>query len=149
MKTATTLHQEVRYLNREMGRCLAQSSLSDEAPMRIHSRETDAGGAPEWHPQFERWIDAERDETPRSQTKFYEPDHRQHPQRLKRALRQVRKLAPKEYDALYLMIALKYSWHDARIRLNEDNVRRGKPEYSEAEFMILTVSGSSLLLASY
>ena len=69
--------------------------------------------------------------------------------RLKRALRQVRKLAPREYDALYLMIALKYTWHDARTKMNEDNLRRNQPEYSEADFLIITVSGASLLLASY
>jgi hypothetical protein len=149
LKTATTLAQETKWLNREMGRVLVQSSLADECPVRIHSRETDAGGAPEWHPSFERWIDAERDETPRTKTRFYESDHKMHPQRLKRALRQVRKLAPREYDALYLMIALKYTWGGARTKMNEDNLRRGQAEYSEAEFLVLTVSGSSLLLASY
>lgn len=149
MKTATTLPQEVRWINREMNRVLAQSTLDDEVPMRIHCRETDAGGAPEWHPTFERWIDAERIDTPRTAARFYEPDRKLHPQRLKRALRQVRKLAPREYDVLYLMIALKYTWDDARVKLNEDNLRRGQPEYSEAEFLILAVSGSSLLLASY
>lgn len=147
MKTATTLPQEVRYLQREMSRLLAQSTPSAEVPLRIHCRETDAGGAPEWHPDFVRWIDAEREET--SAVHFYEPNHRQHPQRLKRAMRQLRRLAPREYDALYLMIALGYSWHGARAKMNEDNLRRGHPEYSEAEFLILTVSGSSLLLASY
>lgn len=149
MKTATTLPQEVKYLQREMGRVLAQSSLAAEAPMRIHCRETDAGGAPEWHPSFMRWIDAERETSPRTSTRFYESDHKMHPQRLKRALRQVRRLAPREYDALYLMIALHYTWHGARTKMNEDNLRRGHPEYSEAEFLILTVAGSSLLLASY
>lgn len=159
MKTATTLPQEVRYLNREMGRVLAQSSLAAEAPTRIHSRETDAGGAPEWHISFERWIAAgeaceietcaNRSHRSQPSSRFHEPDRRLHPQRLKRAMRQLRRLAPREYDALYLMIALGYTWHDARTKMNEDNLNRGNPEYSEAEFLILTVSGSSLLLASY
>lgn len=161
MKTATTIGQEVRWLNREMSRVLAQSSLAAEAPSRIHTRETDAGGTPEWHPSFERWIDAgeacvvatcrdTRHLNPdRQATHFREPDHRMHPQRLKRALRQLRRLAPREYDAMYLMIALGYTWHDAREKLNADNLGRGKPEYTEAEFLVLTVAGSSLLLAGY
>ena len=149
MKQATTLPQEIRWINREMGRVLGQSSLAAEAPTRIHCRETDAGGAPEWHPDFEKWIDAEREERPRYQSRFYEPDRKLHPQRLKRAMRQLRRLAPREYDAIYLMIGLGYTWHDARTKMNEDNLTRGREEYSEAEFLILTVSGSSLLLASY
>lgn len=143
------LRSEVARLNKHIPYITTQSSLGQECPIRIHSRETDSGGAPEWHPAFARWIDAERDETPRSATRFYEPDHKMNTARLKRALRQVRKLAPREYDALYLMIALKYTWHDARTKMNEDNLRRNQPEYSEADFLIITVSGASLLLASY
>jgi hypothetical protein len=161
MKTATTLGGEIKWLNREMGRVMAQSTLRGEVPVRIHSRETDGGGSPEWHPAFERWIDAgeacdvltcrelRHTHPERSQARFREPDLKMHPQRLKRALRQLRRLAPREYDALYLMVALGYTWEDARSKINADNLTRGKDEYSEAEFLILTVSGSSLLLASY
>jgi len=161
VKTATTLGQEVRWLNREMARVMAQSTVAAEAPSRIHSRETDAGGAPEWHPSFEKLIDAGEAcdvstcrDTRHARaalgiSKFHEPDLKMHPQRLKRALRQLRRLAPREYDALYLMIALGYAWEDARAKINTDNLSRGKPEYSPAEFLIITVAGASLLLASY
>jgi hypothetical protein len=69
--------------------------------------------------------------------------------RLKRALRQLRRLAPREYDALYLMLALGYTWHGAREKMNGDCLTRGQAEYSEADFLVLTISGSSLLLAGY
>jgi hypothetical protein len=148
LKTATTLPQEIKWLNREMNRVLAQSTPSAETPIRIHSRDTDAGGAPEWHTSFERWIDAKRDMTKR-QDRFYESDQKTHPQRLKRSLRQLRRLAPREYDAIYLMVALGYTWHRAMSKINDDNLTRGKAEYTEGEFLILTVSGSSLLLAGF
>ena len=148
MKTATTLGQEVKRLNREMAMVIRHDPFAPSVPIRIHSRETDAGGAPEWHPAFSKWIDAERDLTKRSD-RFYESDKKQHTSRMKRALRQLRRLAPKEHDAMYLMIALGYTWYGALAKMNDDNVARGKPEYTEAEFLVLTVSGSSLLLASY
>jgi hypothetical protein len=142
------LQREISRLNRGIPYMTAQSSLGAEVPIRIHSRETDAGGAPEWHTSFERWIDAERDMT-RRQDRFYESDKKMNTARLKRALRQLRRLAPREYDALYLMLALGYTWHGAREKMNGDCLTRGQAEYSEADFLVLTISGSSLLLAGY
>lgn len=165
---------ETRRVNRDVNRILGQSTLGSEAPLRIHSRDTDAGGAPELHPQFLRWIGvvctcgrpaqcapgcrAERPDEhtadcepacPSETARFRSSDHKSRPNRLKRALRQLRRIDPKAHDAIYLLTVLGYSWHAALERLNADNARRGHPEYSEHDFLILTIAGGSLLTAAY
>lgn len=146
------LNQELRRLNRDMNRVVGggslRTSIAAEAPLRIHSRDVDAGGAPEWHPAFERWIDAEWHEDPRP-ARFRESNHRMHPARMKRALRQLRRLDAKAHEAINLMAVHGYSWAAAREKMNEDNLRRGDPPYSEVDFLCLTISGTSLFLAGW
>lgn len=158
-----TLAVESRRINRDMDRILQQSRISDEVPVRIHTRETDAGGSPELHEAFIRYIgqvcqcgrkaDPEDPNDfgcrPDEERRFHLTRSKMHPQRLKRAFRQLRSIAPREYDACYLIAALGFTWHGALDKLNADNLSRGRDEYSEADFTVLTIAGFSKLTASY
>lgn len=169
-----TLVAESRRVNRDLDRVLSQGSLADEVPLRLHSRETDGGGAPEFHEAFVRWIGtichcgraaqcapgcrAERyDEhtaacepaCPTEGSRFRASDHKSRPQRLKKALRQVRRIDPRAHDLLYIRLVLGYTFHGALEKLNTDNLSRGKSEMTEADFVIASIAAGSLLAASY
>lgn len=170
----STLAAESRRVSRDMSRILAQSTLASEVPVRLHSRETDSGGAPEFHPAFTRWLGAicscgrgpvcapgcratrfdehTSDCEPgcsSDSARFRASDHKNRPGRFKRALRQLRKIDPRAHDAWYLLAVLGYTWHEALAKMNTDNLTRGKPEYSESDFLILTIAGGSLLSSAY
>lgn len=165
---------EWQRVNRDVSRIMAQGSLAGEVPTRIHTRETDAGGAPELSHAFTKWIGqicscgrpaqcavgcrAERfDEhlaacepacLPETQ-RFYKSRHRSDPARLKKCLRMVRRIDPKAHDLLYCLLVLHMGWHETMNKLNSDNLSRGKPERSEAEFLVLGLSAGSMLSVAY
>jgi hypothetical protein len=168
------LAAEITRTNRDVSRILAQSTLASEVPIRIHSRDTDSGGAPEFHQTFVRWVGsictcgkpaqcapgcrADRPDEhtadcepacPTENARFHASDHKSRPNRLKRALRQLRRIDPKAHDAIYMLLVLGYSWHETLARLNSDNVSRGKDAMSQADFLVLTIAGGSLLTAAY
>lgn len=164
---------EATRLNRDLGRILRQSTISSEAPMRMTIRDVDAGGAPELSPGLIRWIGpicscgriaqcavgcrAQRydehldacEPACRPDGRFHASIHKANPNRLKKALRQVRRLNPKAYDFVYLVVALGYSFDQAAAKINADNLTRGKTEQSHAEFAVLWVSGASMLTAAF
>lgn len=168
---------EAKRLNYEVSYILQSGSVAEEVPIRLHSRDTDAGGAPELHPAFLRYLGDtsvctcgrpaqcapnchfNRDHVLghldacepacRADDRFHRSTHRVHPNRLKRALRQVRRLNPKAYDLCYMILALHYSFEDATAKLNEDNRTRGQRELSPAEYAVIWVSGASMLSAAY
>ena len=169
---------EAARINKQLGQALRQSTVTGEAPLRLHSREIDSGGAPELHPAFLRWLDNrsvctcgraavcapgcrfDRDRAlghlsacepacVKGDGHFRPSINKASPTRLKRALRQVRRLNPKAYDLVYLIVALGYAWHDATAKLNADHLSRGQMPRSEAEFGILWVSGASMLVAGF
>lgn len=170
------LEAETKKVNRDLAWMLHQSSLSGEVPLRMTTRELDGGGSPDLSPELVRYIGAicmcgrpgvcapgckadpmvwtehlpscERG-CPTENARFRKSNHKHSPTRMKRALRQVRRIDPKAHDALYLILALGYKWHDALAKINADNASRNKPGYTEAEFVVLTVAGGSLLAASY
>lgn len=110
-----------------------------EIPTRIHQRAMDAGGYPEWHPDFAHWLFADppvretmgrRDEDPRLRTT--------------RAFRKLRRKAPREFDVLYLLVAKRPPPGLVEIRdmLNERAERNGKEDRYELEdVLILALSG--------
>lgn len=162
-------------LARDLNWIMQQATVVSEVPIRVHAREVDAGGAPELAPQFVKWLGAicdcgrpaqcapgcrfwkdkylghlaDCDPACRNDQRFHARDGHGRPNGLKRALRQVRKLNPKAYDLVYLIVALHYSWDDAIARLNADHLSRGRNELSEAEYAVLWVSGASLLTAAF
>lgn len=164
---------EGRRIARDLGWIAAQATVDLELPMRIHNRETDSGGAPELHNEFLRWLGPictcgrspvcapgckatrfdehlyECEPACRNDLRFHASTRHQSPTRLKRALRQVRRLNPKAYDLVYLVVALHYSFDDATARLNADHASRGQDEMTPAEYAVLWVSGASLLTAAF
>lgn len=110
-----------------------------EIPLRIHSRDIDGGGSPDWHPEFSRWL-------------FADPPRKEVlggvllDQRLRttRAFRKLRRKAPREFDVLYLMVARKppLGLRAVAEALNERAIRKGLPDrYDEQGILILGISG--------
>jgi hypothetical protein len=152
---------------------MRQAPVDHESPMRIHSRDTDPGGTLEFHNSFIRYIgaichcgrarvcaadcratrfDEHLDTCEPScieSTRFHASDRHNGPTRMKKALRQVRRLNPKAYDLVYLIVALHFSFDDAMAKLNADHVSRGQDELSPDDYAILWVSGASLLTAAF
>ena len=163
---STALAAEVERINASLYRITRKGEFAQEVPLRIHTHDTDAGhglGGPAFSRAFTTWIGqictCNRKKDPydpddygcsATPTRFLRgSDHRQHQQRLKRALRKLRAIAPAEHDALYLMLALGYSFDAARDKINEGRLRRLQPEYSNTDFMVLAVAGASKLIESY
>lgn len=170
------LSAEAAKINRDLSRILVQGNAETEAPLRLHSRDIDSGGAPEFHPAFLRWLDdrsvcrcgrpakcapgcrATRPDEHlaaceraclRDDMRFRPSIHKASPNRLKRALRNVRRLNPKAYDLVYLVAGRGWSYEAATARINATNLARGEPEQTSAEFAVLWVSGASMLVGSY
>lgn len=142
-----------------------------EVPLRLHERGPDLGhglGGPAFHPRFEAWLrdagvcfcDATwPDGAPRNHAcdrrfkdrpaGFRGSRFENHPRRLKRALRQLRLIAPAEFDAIYLMIARNQSWPQAMERINSGRFTRGHEPYSASEFMVLTIAGFDKLVEAF
>jgi hypothetical protein len=128
-----------------------QQEWQEEVPMRIHARGVDAGhglGSPPFHPEFERYIDASFDSSKEERHDKKERGRadfsRNTPQavRLKRAFRRLRKMAPREFDALYMVVALGHTDVSAANELTLRAIRLGHPErYSLLETRLLILSG--------
>lgn len=161
----SALAGEVARLNKSLARMHENShgGVAVEAPYRIHGYGTDDGhglGGPPFDDSFVAYIGQlcfcgrhrnEDDPDDRgcssiSQRVFRPSDRHGHPQRLKRAFRKLRAIAPAEFDAIYLMAALGFSWHEARERINAERRTRGQREHSEGEFMVLTIAGTAKLV---
>jgi len=166
---------EADRLGRHLSQMMQLAPVVDEVPLRLHARETDAGGAPEFHPAFVRYIGSVctcgragscapncryvRDQalghlpecSPpcRVDTRFHASQHRNSPTRMKRALRQLRRLNPAAYDFCYLVIAHHASFEAAAAKINADRLGRGQNELTLAQFAVLWVSGASMLTASF
>lgn len=167
---------EANRLARELSFSVRPGEAADEVPMKLHSRETDAGGAPELHPAFLRYVDhgvctcgrpaqcapdcrflkdkilghlRECEPACLPSTRFFTSRHRNSPTRMNRALRTIRALNPKAYDFLFLIVARGYSFEAAAAKINESNAQRGLPERTPAEFAVLWVSGSSMLSSAF
>lgn len=121
---------------------------SGETPMRIHGRETDEGGNPEFHPEFVSYIGYLQCADPtcgscRSERrKLHNRANRDSRSRATKALRKVRRVAPKEYDAVYSVCVLGFSIAETAHRFNLNAEAKGYPErYSETGVTVLVLSG--------
>lgn len=166
------LAAEVANLNRRIARVKwgdPQMYVS-EVPLRLHERGPDNGhglGGPGFHPKFVAYLkDAgvcfceplpDGKERPHvcdrrfadRPARFMVSKFQNHPRRLRRALRQLRLVAPVEFDPVYLMIARGRSWHQALDQINGGRSARGQEPYSEAEFVVLSVAGFSKLVEMF
>ena len=129
-----------------------------EVPLKMHGYGTDDGhglGGPPFHPEFENWLGqicfCGRKFNPVTGEKgcpSLELQMRrrtvntQARQRTTRAFRKLRKVAPREFDALYLMCALGASFWVTLEALNARAIKRDFPErYAPEDLMVLIVSG--------
>lgn len=93
----------------------------EELPRRIHNRALDNGGAPQWSPEFARWLS--RDDAPDGARR--NPEGRL---RVTRAMRSLRKEAPRQYEVLYRIMVNGDSVQSTTVWLNERAIRGNHPE---------------------
>jgi len=116
----------------------------DEAPMRLHDSRLDAGGVPSWSGEFMGWI-ARNERGTRSRPE-YEPEAKL---RITRAMRTLRKVAPREHEALWRIFSGE-SAEQVCAWLNERSIRHGHPErYSLKDTIVIIVSGVDKLAFWY
>lgn len=87
--TAQMLKQSEQLLNR------FRKEIERESPVRIHSADVADDGAPQWHPEFTRWLTARE-----SQTDVYIPNH-EHRLRTTRALRKLRRTSVRGFEVTW------------------------------------------------
>lgn len=115
-----------------------------EIPQKIHNGDIASDGAPQWHPDFARWLTArEVISTPR-------PDYPTPEQRLRttRALRRLRKEAIREFEVVYRVMVMgerideTTKWLNQRAERNSIPLPDGRAEhYRTKDTIALVVSG--------
>lgn len=137
-----------------------------EVPIRIHQKENENGGAPEFHPDFISWLErpcqgrawCSQPSCPQpgrhhchdlscthGLDRIVDARHRTH-----RAFRKLRRSAPREFDAVYLLCAKGLSFEEVAAAMTDRAVRLDKPErYSATGVFILAVSAVDKLSKWY
>lgn len=115
----------------------------DQVPLKIHSRDVDGSGAPDWSPQFRAWITAEevrlrRDTPPTDKV------------RLRKAMKRLRERSKREYEVLYRVMVLGQTVTEVTAWLNERAERGGHPErYTPALVTVIVFAAVDKLGAWY
>jgi len=128
-----------------------------EVPTQIHSGDVSEGGAPEWHPDFRRWLGVDYDGPKSDEGWAKNPEPRV---RTTRAFRKLRKKAVREFEVCYRIIVLGGSlpntcdWLNERAFRNEITLPEqprtwnGSPaHYDMNDTILLLVSGVGKLVA--
>lgn len=111
-----------------------------DIPTKIHGRGVDRGGAPQWTPEFARWMTSSGN-NPRN------PDGRL---RVTRAMRGLRKIAPRQYEVLYRIMVLGESVTGTTVWLNNRAIRGGHPErYRKGDTLAILQSSINWVEAHY
>lgn len=116
----------------------------EEVPIRLHSSsEYDLGGAPAFDHGFEAFIERDCRKPDCFNLRCKHGQDRPNPRkRTHKALRKLRRIAPREFDALYLMVAHQMTLSDVARSLTDRAIRLNKPErYNEGGVLILLASG--------
>lgn len=116
--------------------------LDDETPIKIHQRAISPDGSPQLSGEFISWL---------QRGVRYDPEAHpsETPLRLKRAMRMLRDVAPREYDVVWRVLRGEdvdtiCGW------LNERAEAQGHPErYSKKDTFVLIASGVDKLAAWY
>lgn len=110
----------------------------NEIPTKIHGGGLDPGGAPEMHSEFWRWLTRnDRPDDPRDVQR--NPENRL---RITRAMRSLRKQAPREYEVVYRVMVLGEHPSATAKWLTERAIKGGHPErYSPKDVVAICVSG--------
>jgi len=97
-------------------------------PIRLHTRELDQDGNPQWHPEFAHWLQGTSGRSEGSEDRA----------RLKAALKRLRERSLREYEVLYRILALGHSVNEVTEWLNERAIRGKHPErYRQRDTMVI------------
>jgi len=121
-----------------------------EVPNKIHVRQIDAGGAPEWSPEFARWVDRGYEEDGRwdSGAKKRAPRNPELRLRATRAFRKLRKKNIREFEVLYRTVVLGVSITDTAEWLTQRAIRNNKPErYTPGGVQVLLYSAAHKVMS--
>ena len=109
-----------------------------EIPQRLHTRDLDRGGYPQWSPEMAAWLSDGR--KPNGERRY----------RLTQAMRKLRAKSIREYEVAYRMIVLGEPLDRTAKWLNERAIKNGKPErYSLKDTTTIIVSAVDKLLSWY
>ena len=114
-----------------------------DVPSQIHTAEISPDGSPEWHPDFESWLTAEKATRGRGG---------RDPNRLRttKVMRRLRRVAVREYEVLFRVLVQGERIEDTTTWLNERSARNAipmpthrpdGPHYTEKDTMALLVAG--------
>jgi len=107
----------------------------DDMPMTIHEHALDRGGVPRYSGEFIGWLT--RNEGGRSAY----PDQSDARFRITKAMRTLRKVAPREHETLWRIFSGE-TVEQVCLWLNERAIRHGHPErYSTKDTVVIIVSG--------
>jgi hypothetical protein len=107
----------------------------EETPLKLHSREFDGAGNPQWHPEFAAWLQGVGKNSERRA-------------RLTSAMRHLRKKSIREYEVAYRMIVLGEPIERTTAWLNERAIRNGvKDRYEIADTQVIIVSAVDKLIS--
>ncbi len=118
-------------------------TFREEVPIQIHASEVDEGGAPVFHHDFEAFIERDCRKPGCYNLRCWHGEARENPRkRTHKALRKLRRIAPREFDALYLIVAHQLTMSDVARSMTERAIRLDKPErYTDAGVLVLVASG--------
>lgn len=123
-----------------------QSEWRREIPQRINTHETDQGhglGGPAFAPEFVSYVGFLECSKPgcgicaKERKKLHAPSNPESRIRATKALRKLRRVAPREFDAVYSVYMLGQSVEEVAERLTA----RGREVYGTAEVLVLLMSG--------
>ena len=107
----------------------------EEIPLRLHSRDFDDAGNPQWHPEFAAWLQGVGRNSERRT-------------RLTQAMRRLRKRSIREYEVAYRMIVLGEPIERTTAWLNERAIRNSvKDRYEISDTQIIIVSAVDKLIS--
>lgn len=136
MVTRQSIESTDRYLQRFI------PEWRDEFPIRIHERGFSADGTPQWSGEFSRWLTrgtVKRDDEDSPDTRL----------RLTRAMRRLRKIAPREHEVVWKVLSGEGTaeicdW------LNDRAIKLGHPErYTMKDTIVIIMSGVDKLAFWY
>ena len=141
--------EKLRYWNYWIGEIARD--WHGEVPQRIHESTHQAyglGSAPPFANEFVRYIGHLECGQPdcraceRWRLRLDRPAHPESRVKAKHALRRLRAVAPKEFDALYTVAILGDTIEGTAARLTQDAISKGRPErYSPTGVFVLVLSG--------
>ena len=102
--------------------------LTSGVPMRLHHRDLDLDGNPDWHPEFAHWIAGTAGRREGSE------DHA----RLSRAMKRLRERSLREYEVLRRVLVMGHSLAETAEWLNLRAIRGGHPErYTPSDALVI------------